>query len=68
MSECPTYGGGECPPPSTTTTVPPSTTTTSTTVPDEPPGLPVTGGDVLGLAGIGLAMTVAGAAMVRRRR
>ncbi len=47
-------------------TTAPETSTPATTTPDDPPGgeLPLTGGDVRGLAAIGLGIATAGAALV----
>ena len=55
---------------STPETSTPATTTPATTTPDGPPGgsLPVTGGDVRGLAAIGLGIATAGAALVLMSR
>jgi uncharacterized protein HemX len=67
---CGPYGGGSCVTVPTTTPSP-STTTTSTTVAKTPSTLPFTGGDVAGLAIIGAAFVLAGAAVVggmRQRR
>jgi LPXTG-motif cell wall-anchored protein len=65
---CDTVYGPDCPPPTVPPPPPPTTTTTSTTVPDEPPDLPLTGGDIAGLAGIGLALVITGTGLLARRR
>jgi hypothetical protein len=79
MSTTPTTGGegnpGCCDPlPSSAAypnggTPPPTTVTTVAVVPAKPPvdhGLAVTGGDALGLAGIGLVLVLLGASLARR--
>lgn len=64
MSDCSNYGGGNC---GST----PTTTVTSIGVPvhtHTDSGLPFTGGDVVGLAMLGIGMLSAGVALVRSGR
>lgn len=64
MSQCSSYGGGNCSP---HVTLPVSTPVV--TVPSSTPhasGLAFTGGDALGVSGIGVGLVIIGVALTRR--